>query len=145
MEERASNEESINYTPFFFKRAISTIAYLFKNGPWKNSYVRFGYDPKKFPESFRYQNFNVGIQNPNYLNQQKKLQSTDYKKRLFKIFQVGEVKDLKIQSMLEFVEKQLEISPHKEVDFKYGWMNKNQYFCFSKRLKEIFLRSFDSN
>lgn len=30
------------------------LAYIFKNGPWKHSYVKFGYDPRLDRESLDY-------------------------------------------------------------------------------------------
>lgn len=53
---------------FTLKKALSTLTYLFKNGPWKFTYIRFGYDPRTDKKSFAYQTFNVGIGNKNFLN-----------------------------------------------------------------------------
>ena len=35
--------------------ALRNVAYLFFDGPWRKSYVRFGYDPRHGPESARFQ------------------------------------------------------------------------------------------
>lgn len=53
---------------FALKKALATLTYLFKNGPWKFTYIKFGYDPRKDKKSFIYQTFNVGIGNRNFLS-----------------------------------------------------------------------------
>lgn len=52
---------------FTLKKALAALTYLFKNGPWKFTYIKFGYDPRKNKQSFAYQTFNVGIGNRNFL------------------------------------------------------------------------------
>ena len=52
---------------FALKKALAVITYLWKNGPWKFTYVRFGYDPRLHKDSLVYQTFNVGIWNRNFL------------------------------------------------------------------------------
>lgn len=52
---------------FTLKKALGILTYLFKNGPWKFTYIKFGYDPRKDKKSFIYQTFNVGIGNRNFL------------------------------------------------------------------------------
>lgn len=52
---------------FALKKALATLTYLFKNGAWKFTYIKFGYDPRKDKKSFIYQTFNVGIGNRNFL------------------------------------------------------------------------------
>jgi len=42
-------------------RILSYLAYSFKDGPWKHTYVRFGYDPRAEPTSFIYQVIDVGV------------------------------------------------------------------------------------
>ena len=56
---------------FSLKKALAAISYLWKNGPWKFTYVRFGYDPRLHRESLVYQTFNVGIWNRNFLADQR--------------------------------------------------------------------------
>ncbi|KAI9506842.1 tau 95 subunit of transcription factor TFIIIC [Coemansia spiralis] len=34
---------------------MPTVAYLFDTGPWRSCWIRFGYDPRKDPEAYRYQ------------------------------------------------------------------------------------------
>lgn len=36
------------------------IAYLYKRGPWKHCYVKFGYDPRIDPKAAMYQTFEIG-------------------------------------------------------------------------------------
>jgi hypothetical protein len=30
------------------------VAYFFRNGPWRHTWVKYGYDPRKHPESKMY-------------------------------------------------------------------------------------------
>ena len=54
---------------FSLKKALAATSYLIKNGPWKFTYARFGYDPRKFKEAIEYQSFNVGIRNRNFMSE----------------------------------------------------------------------------
>lgn len=56
---------------FTLKKALSALTYLFKNGPWKFTYIKFGYDPRKQRQSYIYQTFNVGVGNRNFLGDTK--------------------------------------------------------------------------
>jgi general transcription factor 3C polypeptide 5 (transcription factor C subunit 1) len=37
-----------------FKAVLPTVAYFFRNGPWRHTWVKYGYDPRKHPESKMY-------------------------------------------------------------------------------------------
>lgn len=37
------------------KNALCVIGYTYTTGPWKKLWIRYGYDPRKDPDSFRYQ------------------------------------------------------------------------------------------
>lgn len=54
---------------FSLKKALAATSYLIKNGPWKFTYARFGYDPRKSKEAVEYQSFNVGIRNRNFMSE----------------------------------------------------------------------------
>lgn len=56
---------------FTLKKALAASSYLFRNGPWKFTYVRFGYDPRLNKEALEYQTFNVGYGNKNFMNQRR--------------------------------------------------------------------------
>jgi hypothetical protein len=43
------------------KNILLFVAYHYKDGPWKNSYVRFGYDPKIIRQSLIYQNITIKV------------------------------------------------------------------------------------
>lgn len=53
---------------FSLKKALSKMCYLFKNGPFKFTYVHHSYDPRTDLESIKYQTFNIGVKNSNFLN-----------------------------------------------------------------------------
>lgn len=39
---------------------LASVAYYFTTGPWRNAWVRIGYDPRKDPEA-RYENRSIGF------------------------------------------------------------------------------------
>ncbi|EER14669.1 Transcription factor tau 95 kDa subunit, putative [Perkinsus marinus ATCC 50983] len=41
--------------PWKLSFALRAVSYLYLNGPWRNCYVRFGYDPKLNPEAVKFQ------------------------------------------------------------------------------------------
>ena len=56
--QRANLEEALGQGPLPAWRlagALRLVAYLFLDGPWRKSYVRFGYDPRTDPESKKLQ------------------------------------------------------------------------------------------
>ena len=129
---------------FSLKKTLSDFTYLFKNGPWKFTYVRFGYDPRKDKKSLFYQTFNLGIKNSNFLNSDEngnnnnsKSNNVDLKQRLFHKVQVCDVEDFNIKEMLNYIEEKNNREYHKLFNKKYGWMEKKQYLFISKRLKTL--------
>lgn len=47
--------------PLLLSRCLAQISYNFKNGPWKHSYVKFGYDPRQTFESIDYQIIDISV------------------------------------------------------------------------------------
>lgn len=43
------------------KYLLPTLGYYFNNGPWRNLWVRFGYDPREVPRAFGYQTFDYRL------------------------------------------------------------------------------------
>ena len=41
--------------PKHVKMILPVVAYYFSNGPWRNQWVRLGYDPRKDPNAAQYQ------------------------------------------------------------------------------------------
>ena len=39
---------------YILKKMLAGIAYNYKDGPWKNAYVRIGYDPRQDVFSMKY-------------------------------------------------------------------------------------------
>ena len=56
---------------FSLKKALATVSYLIRNGPWKFTYAKFGYDPRKHKEAIEFQSFNIGIRNKNFMAESK--------------------------------------------------------------------------
>ena len=48
-------EESEKSQSWKLSAALRQVSYFFLDGPWRNAYIRFGYDPRKFPESRYFQ------------------------------------------------------------------------------------------
>ena len=54
---------------FSLKKALAATSYLIKNGPWKFTYARFGFDPRKSKDAIEFQSFNVGIRNRHFMSE----------------------------------------------------------------------------
>ncbi|KAM9840875.1 general transcription factor 3C polypeptide 5 [Aulostomus maculatus] len=52
---RNAVKANINIHPDKLKRLLPVFAYYMVTGPWRSLWVRFGYDPRKTPESKKYQ------------------------------------------------------------------------------------------
>ena len=50
------------------KFILPALAYYYTTGPWRNQWVRFGYDPRKEPEAGMYQtlDYRVRLQGKNF-------------------------------------------------------------------------------
>ncbi|KAK3864002.1 hypothetical protein Pcinc_030264 [Petrolisthes cinctipes] len=51
----------LNYNSDKLKYLLPTISYYFHTGPWRNLWVRLGYDPRKDPNAWIYQTFDYRI------------------------------------------------------------------------------------
>lgn len=51
----------LDYTKDKLKYLLPTLSYYFHTGPWRNLWVRFGYDPRKDPNAWIYQTFDYRI------------------------------------------------------------------------------------
>ncbi|XP_066955131.1 general transcription factor 3C polypeptide 5 isoform X1 [Macrobrachium rosenbergii] len=51
----------LDYTKDKLKYLLPTLSYYFHTGPWRNLWVRFGYDPRKDPTAWIYQTFDYRI------------------------------------------------------------------------------------
>lgn len=148
--------KNISYSSsFLLKKVLSSIAYLFKNGPWKFTYCKFGYDPRSDKKAMIYQSFYVGVFNRNFLSTQginsgsnqlslkgaiedNPTTMTDYKRRKYQSIQLVDVKDASIQQMLVYLKKDNESNYHQMCDPKYGWIYDKKYYCFIvKKIKDL--------
>jgi len=138
VQERASGDKFDYGSVFALKKALCEQTYLFKNGPWKFTYVRFGYDPRRDKGALFYQTFNIGIMNSNFLKTAEDNPSLiDLKQRNFHKIQICDVEDPSIKEMISFIYDQLKKEHHKLSSKRYGWMDKKQYFFISKRIKNV--------
>ncbi|EER17193.1 hypothetical protein Pmar_PMAR010838, partial [Perkinsus marinus ATCC 50983] len=88
------------------------VSYLYLNGPWRNCYVRFGYDPKLNPEAVKFQ------RPPGNRSQ---------------IYQLCDIEDSAIQGV---VENEVEINRlGKTLDPTSGWMAKSTMSSIRTQLK----------
>ncbi|XP_076066865.1 general transcription factor IIIC subunit l(2)37Cd [Oratosquilla oratoria] len=51
----------LSYNKDKLKYLLPTVSYYFHTGPWRNLWVRFGYDPRKDPKAWIYQTFDYRI------------------------------------------------------------------------------------
>lgn len=52
---------------FALKKALSQLTFLFKNGPFKFAYCYYKYDPRLDFKSIKFQTFNIGVNNTNFM------------------------------------------------------------------------------
>lgn len=64
---------------FALKKALSQLTFLFKNGPFKFAYSYFKYDPRLDYKSIKYQTFNIGVKNINFMNDRNRNRRKFYK------------------------------------------------------------------
>jgi len=142
----------LKYESFhIFKKCLSFLAYSFKDGPWKHTYVRYGYDPRGDPHAFKYQVIDVGN-----IEKQGKYDalSLSYKRNEFdtydpsftepptklrQIYQLCDVGDVEVKQILE---KEYQIIENKEdlkpCDRKYGWLTQKSFKALLKHMKNKF-------
>jgi RNA polymerase III transcription factor (TF)IIIC subunit HTH domain len=133
------SQRGITYpSDFTLKKILACVSYLFKNGPWKFTYVRLGYDPRKHKESLVYQAFNVGIGNRNFLmGQDSGGVNTDFKRRNYENVQLCEVNESNILRLVAHLKKENEGNHHQQCDERLGWVSDKKYYSYIvKRLKE---------
>jgi len=121
---------------FTLKKALAVVSYLFKNGPWKFTYVRFGYDPRHDKAALDYQTFNIGIGNSFFMSARTNSSMTEFKRRNHQNQQLCEVSDPPLQRILAQVKKDLSSNHHAQADIKTGWLDKKCAVYVSRRLKE---------
>lgn len=76
-----------NYSASLLKETLPYVAYYFTTGPWRSCWVRYGYDPRKHPESKIYQMIDYRLRNtaePEHIVKTKPRSS--YHKRKFRGF-----------------------------------------------------------
>lgn len=132
-------QKGISYpSDFTLKKVLACVSYLFKNGPWKFTYVKLGYDPRKNKESLIYQAFNVGIGNRNFLVGPDAAGSkTDFKRRNYENVQLCEVTEPNILRVVAQLKKENEGNHHQQCDERLGWVgDKRIYSYIVKRLKD---------
>jgi hypothetical protein len=134
-----------------FKKCLSYLAYSFKDGPWKHTYVRFGHDPRGEPESLIYQVIDAGS-----IEQDGKYDalSLSYKRNEFdtydptykdvpskrrQLYQLCDIKDEEIKQIiskeLTLVEKKIDIT---KCERKYGWISEKGFKQILKYMKNKF-------
>ena len=52
---------SPSLSPHVLMAALPALAYYFTSGPWRSTWVRFGYDPRTDPQAKIYQTLDVRI------------------------------------------------------------------------------------
>ncbi|KAF2352034.1 Transcription factor IIIC subunit 5 [Trinorchestia longiramus] len=58
---RAGIKSALGYSSDNLKYLLPTLGYYFIAGPWRNLWIKFGYNPREKPESFVYQTFNYRL------------------------------------------------------------------------------------
>lgn len=86
------------------KKGLIRKTYVFRDGPFKNSYVKLGYDPRKDEESMKYQVFQVSTKNLNFEDKEDiGVNKPTFSTKAFKLVQIADVLDNDILLFLRTV------------------------------------------
>ena len=132
-------QQGITYpSDFTLKKVLACVSYLFRNGPWKFTYVKLGYDPRRQKDSLVYQAFNVGIGNRNFLvGQDGPGSKTDFKRRNYENVQLCEVTEPNVARLVAHLKKENDGNHHQQCDERLGWVSDKKYYSYIvKRLKD---------
>lgn len=67
LQEKIDNNKVLaKYSNYKVKLHISLVAYFYKSGPWKNRWIKYGYDPKIHQSSYIYQVLPLRLQKKNF-------------------------------------------------------------------------------
>ncbi|KAF4653678.1 General transcription factor 3C polypeptide 5, partial [Perkinsus chesapeaki] len=140
------NTQKLPGFPWKLSFALRAVSYLYLNGPWRNCYIRFGYDPKLNPESVRYQV--IDFRDPHFRSpaaareHPHAVETTDTKQDVHfrrppsnrsQIYQLCDIEDSAIQGVLEHEAKTNRLG--KTLDPTSGWMAKATMSSIRTQLK----------
>jgi general transcription factor 3C polypeptide 5 (transcription factor C subunit 1) len=55
LERRLTADDNIKLSSWKLGKLIRRVGYYFLDGPWRSTYVKFGYDPRRDPDARRWQ------------------------------------------------------------------------------------------
>lgn len=130
--------------PFSLTKVLSYISYLFRNGPWKFTYVSFEYDPRTAPESVKYQVFAVGVNNKGYMEKKNEHHQSapnekseiDCRSRNYDRVQLCEIQNNQINDLMKDTINKNRNSYHIVCSKKFGWLDKNCHLFVVKMLRD---------
>eukprot|EP01017_Pseudomicrothorax_dubius_P047564 TRINITY_DN8565_c0_g2_i3.p1 TRINITY_DN8565_c0_g2~~TRINITY_DN8565_c0_g2_i3.p1 ORF type:complete len:292 (+),score=49.28 TRINITY_DN8565_c0_g2_i3:221-1096(+) len=133
------------FSEYKFKKYLSALGYSFKDGPWKFTYIRYGYDPRTDPSAFKYQIVDVGvIKREDYQNKMfEKNSFIVYNPRDFsqvvkyrQLYQICDLEDEVIKSILQSQEARISNQTNLKCDKSFGWLDRAAYRSINKQIKE---------
>lgn len=126
LDHRLNNDYNIKISDWKLGKTIRKFAYFFLDGPWRSTYVRFGYDPRTDPEARHWQMIDF------------RLPSTGgpfAERGRSQLYQLCDLEDPVVRAL---VEKQPQVQvPHPQ----FGWINPEDVHSIRNQLK---LRSAES-
>ncbi|KAF4683656.1 General transcription factor 3C polypeptide 5 [Perkinsus olseni] len=132
--------------PWKLSFALRAVSYLYLNGPWRNCYVRFGYDPKLNLEAVKYQV--IDFRDPHFRSPAAAREhpsvaaATETKPDVHfrrppanrsQIYQLCDIEDSAIQGVLDHEVKTNKLG--KALDPTSGWMAKSTMSSIRTQLK----------
>ena len=100
---------------------LSCIAYSFENGPWRNAYVRFGYDPRVDPSSVVYQVMDMR-------NRKERLEGGQ-------LVQLCDVDNERVSTILADLDVKLESCSVRDRQKQTGWLENGSFGLVRKLVK----------
>ena len=118
--ERRLADDNIKISTWKLGKLIRQLGYYFIDGPWRSTYVRFGYDPRKDPEARRWQVLDF---------RQPSTGGPFGERGRSQLYQLSELEDPIVQALIERVPDVNE--PHPQ----FGWMSQEDLHSIRNQLK----------
>ena len=126
LERRLAADDNIKISSWKLGKLIRRVAYYFLDGPWRSTYVRFGYDPRKNPEARRWQVLDF---------RQPSVGGPFAERGRSQLYQLSELDDPIIKTLIDKASSVSE--PHPQ----FGWISQEDLHSIRNQLKIKFTES----
>ncbi|CAG9325670.1 GTF3C5 [Blepharisma stoltei] len=125
-----------NLSQNHLKHLLASLSYSYESGPWRNAYVRFGYNPREHPESVCFQVIDFRTREDIMTSSSKGPYDHTFStlpKQQGQLYQLSDIQNDQIKDILVDQES---LSP--VCTKRTGWLTKKAYEDIRKILKEMY-------